>query len=140
MKENNSLALIVAYYLSKFDKTAYQNLGFGTSKKTHEEIGKVLDVNPNSVKNMRDEFDPIHENPRAGWYQRPLRPSRKKVLESFQHLDEEELRDVVLSILNNNDLNSNQDFAGIVSNISKIESNKNSSSTYAVRGPTGRKA
>ena len=101
MKESHTLALIVANYLSKYDKEAYKDLGFSTSSDAHKQIGRALGVNPNSIKNMRDEFDPLHDNPRVGWYQRPLRPSRAKVVESFQDLGEEELRDVVLEILTN---------------------------------------
>ena len=83
MKESHSLSLIAAYYLSKYDETAYKELGFRSSTMTHIEIGRALGVNPNTVKNMRDEFDPLHDNQRAGWYQRPLRPSRAKVVEAF---------------------------------------------------------
>lgn len=96
MKENHSIALIIAYYLSKFDKVAYEKLGYSSTTATHAEVGRILGVNPNSVKNMRDEFDPLHGNNRRGWYQRPLRQSRAEVVESFQELSEEELRDIVL--------------------------------------------
>src|SRR5947208_1643987 len=99
MNDNHILALIVTYYLSKFDKDAYAALGHNTHKETHNDISAKLQVNFNSVKNMRDEFDAIHENPRVGWYQRELRPSRKRVVEAFQHLDEFGLREIVLSIL-----------------------------------------
>jgi len=140
MKENHSLALIVAYYLSKFDKIAYEKLGFSSSRATHAEIGRMLGVNPNSVKNMRDEFDPLHDNPRVGWYQRPLRPSRAKVVESFQDLSEEELRDVVLEILTNPEFVSSDDFSDVVTPISKREKKRKGKSVFIVRGPTGRKA
>lgn len=140
MKENNSLALIVAYYLSKFDQIAYGQLGFRSSTATHAEIGRLLGVNPNSVKNMRDEFDPLHDNARVGWYQRPLRPSRAKVIESFQDLSEEELRDVVLEILTNPEFASSDDFGDIVTPIAKREKKQKGKSVFIVRGPTGRKA
>lgn len=140
MKENHSLALIVAYYLSKFDKLAYEKLGFTTRTATHAEVGRMLGVKPNSVKNMRDEFDPLHDNPRAGWYQRPLRPSRAKVVESFQGLSEEELHDIVLEILTNPEFVSSDDFSDVVTPISKREKKRKGKSVFIVRGPTGRKA
>jgi hypothetical protein len=140
MKENHSLALIVAYYLSKFDTLAYERLGFTTSTATHAEVGRMLGVNPTSVKNMRDEFDPLHDNPRAGWYQRPLRPSRAKVVESFQNLSEEELRDVVLEILTNPEFVLSDDFSDVVTPIYKREKKRKGKSVFIVRGPTGRKA
>jgi hypothetical protein len=74
MKEGNSLALIAAYYLSKFDSVAYEYLGFETKTKTHNEIGQILGVNPNTIKNMRDDFDSIHDNPRVGGSIPPLAP------------------------------------------------------------------
>jgi hypothetical protein len=140
MKESHTLALIVAYYLSKYDKEACRNLGFSTSSDAHKEIGRVLGVNPNSIKNMRDEFDPLHDNPRVGWYQRPLRPSRAKVVESFQDLGEEALRDVVLEILKNPEFKASEDFSDIVQPISKRENSKKRKSLFILRGPTGRKA
>lgn len=140
MKDSHSLALIIAYYLSKFDMLAYEKLGFTTSKAAHVEVGRILGVNPNSVKNMRDEFDPLHDNPRAGWYQRPLRPSRAKVVESFQDLSEEALRDVVLEILTNPQFASSDDFSDVISPISKRKTECTGKSVFIIRGPTGRKA
>ncbi len=140
MKESHSLALVIAYYLSKYDKTAYAQLGFSSSARTHVEIGRLLGIKPGSVKNMRDEFDPLHDNPRAGWYQRPLRPSRAKVVEAFQDLSEEELRDVVLEILTNPEFAASEDFADVIEPISKREKKRKGKSVFIVRGPTGRKA
>lgn len=140
MKESHSLALIVAYYLSKYDRLAYKQLGYPSSTATHKEVGRILGVNPNSVKNMRDEFDPLHNNPRAGWYQRPLRPSRAKVVEAFQELSEEELRDVVLEILTNPEFATSDDFSDVIEPISKREKKQKGRSVFIVRGPTGRKA
>lgn len=101
IKKSNLLSLIIAYYLSKYDRTAYEQLGDPSGTRTHEEIGKILGANPNTVKNMQDEFDILHDNSRVGWYQRPLRPSRVKVVKAFQNMTEEELRDVVMDILDN---------------------------------------
>ena len=140
MKQNHSLALIVAYYLSKFDKIAYEQLGISLSTETHKEIGRILGVKPNTVKNMRDDFDPFHDNPRVGWYQRPIRPSRAKVVEAFQDLSEEELRDIVLEILTNPEFASSDDFADVVEPISKRGQKRKGRSIFIVRGPTGRKA
>lgn len=100
MKEENKLALVVGYYLSKFDDIAYQNLGYGTNKKTHDAIGTHLDVNPNTIKNMRDEFDAIHDNDRVGWYQRELSVSREDVVTKYSHFDEPELRAHIHVIVN----------------------------------------
>lgn len=100
MREENKLALIVGYYLSKYDHIAYQNLGYGTQISTHETIGAHLNVKPNTIKNMRDEFDTIHDNGRVGWHQRELSVSRKDVVEKYSHLGEPELRVHIHMIIN----------------------------------------
>lgn len=140
MKKNNYLALIAAYYLSKYDQVGYKNLNFLSRTDAVKQIGKLLGVNPNSVKNMRDEFDPIHDNPRVGWYQRPLRPSRVKVVELFQDLAEEELRDIVLEILTNPEFVSSDECADVITPISRRENKRKGKAVFIIRGPTGRKA
>lgn len=98
MDQNRYHALIAAYFLSRDDQQAYEALGFITHKATHETIGTSLSVNPNTIKNMRDEFDSIHDNSRQGWYQRPIRPSRQKVVEQFSGLGFDALLAVVRNI------------------------------------------
>ena len=72
MERNRVLGLVCGYYLSKFDKIAYEHLGYKTQAETHIAIGEILHVLPNTIKNWRDEFDPVHENTRRGWHQRPM--------------------------------------------------------------------
>ncbi len=100
MKPNYISVLIVAFYLSKF-RDSYRNLGYKTMNSAHVDIGQKLGIKPNTLKNRRDDFDPLHDNDRVGWYQRPLMPSSKKVVECFQYLSETELREIVLQILHN---------------------------------------
>lgn len=140
MEHNNSLALIVAYYLSKFDQVAYRNLGYGNNKATYERVGKLLGVNPNSVNNMRDEFDPIHENPRRGWYQRPLRPSRAKVVELFQDLSEPELRGIVTEILTGGGAGTQDPLSDLTDPIMRHHSRTRSKTLFIPRARTGRMA
>lgn len=100
MKEENKLALIVAYYLSKFDRVAYENLNFGNLKETHKMVSEIIAVNRNTLKNMRDQFDPYHKNPRQGWHQRKLSISRRSVVSKYSSYTEPQMLDVVLDILN----------------------------------------
>jgi hypothetical protein len=79
MEDNHKLGLFVSYYLSRFNTTAYQNLGFGNQGETHIKIGQLMNINPHTIKNWRDEFDPVHGH-RVGWYQRKMNPSRVNVL------------------------------------------------------------
>src|SRR5690554_3139733 len=99
MKKENKLALIVAYYISKYDDLAYKNMGLGSVVGTHEAIGKILGVKGTTIQNMRDEFDPHHNNPRKGWWQRGLFPSRQAVLDKFEGHTELELRELVEQII-----------------------------------------
>jgi len=87
MNEANQRALVVGYFLSRVPN-AYQLLGFDTHLKCHEAVGAVLGLTADAIKNRRDEFDPLHNNPRVGWYQRELRPSRRLVVELFQEVGE----------------------------------------------------
>ncbi len=137
MKQQNVPALIVAYYLSKYDEKAYFNLGYKTKKEAHLDIGKKLNVNPNSVKNRRDEFDPIHGNKRVGWYQRELTSGRKKLVETFQDLSELGLREIVISILRNQSFIDTETFEVITTQIQNSERDKK---PFYLRGQTGRKA
>jgi hypothetical protein len=136
MKKSNYLTMVVAYYLSKYNDSAYIALNHGTKSKTHEAIGNALGVNKNTVKNMRDEFDPLHENKRVGWHQRELRPSRKRVVELYQSLQEEELRDVVLELLENAGTFSYGNSTDLINESDET----NSDPVFIVRGITGKKA
>src|SRR5205085_11044410 len=98
MKSENTLALIVAYYLSRYDRDAISSLGYRSWKEAFEAIGKILDVKPNTIKNMRDEFDPVHKTERVGWYQRSLPPSRASVVSLLDGLEEQTLKGVVCDL------------------------------------------
>ena len=99
MEKNSQLALVIAYYLSKFDQRAYKELNYESMTATHLELGRILNVKASKIKNMRDEFDSIHDNPRVGWYQRDLRPSRMKIVDEYANFTEEELKAVVFKII-----------------------------------------
>lgn len=95
MNKNRILGMICSYYLSRFDEVAYKRLGYSTQAKAHIALGESLRFPPKSIKNWRDEFDPIHPNRRQGWHMRPMAPSRVRVIEALSHLSEEELYEIV---------------------------------------------
>lgn len=138
MEKNRILGLCVSYYLSKFSDVAYRNLGFRTQLEAHNEIGHKLNVNPHTIKNVRDQFDPIHGF-RAGWYQSPLSPSRDRVAQALQFLDEFELRSIVKEIL---DVDINYASVNIDNLMSSVSGTTDESRprTFILRGPTGKKA
>lgn len=135
------LALVVAYFLSKYDEFAYESLGFRHKGETHDDIGSRLGVKGTSVKNMRDEFDPVHDTPRVGWHQRAMTPTRLKVIELFQHLPKEDLLYVVQCILHDNEGLEASGFEQLLNISEKREASKGSTSrVFTSRGKTGRRA
>lgn len=140
MKPQNELALIIAYYLSRLDKKGYLALGYKSFNEATIRIGGILDVKPNTVKNMRDEFDPYHQNSRIGW-KRELRGSRLKILKAFQETDDETILEVVKEILFNKEFKNSEEYG----DIRTLFGNKRQKShpgfpIFVLRGPTGKAA
>ena len=137
----SSEALVVAYYLSRFDNAAYSNLGFDNKTRAHRALGNMLAANPNTLKLRRDDFDPLHGH-RAGWYQTKLSPRLAKVVESFQGLTIEELNDVVLEILTDpKKFRGTAEGKSILLPIDLDDGSKRKvDAPFVVRGPTGRRA
>lgn len=92
-------AIIVAYAMSRLDERFLQRFGFTSWKEAFAAIGGRLGVRPASMKNLRDEFDPIHPNGRLGWHKRPLRKNRQRVLGEFCDSSDEAVLDVVARVL-----------------------------------------
>ncbi|MDX1933871.1 MAG: DUF3883 domain-containing protein [Capsulimonadales bacterium] len=99
MDEDHRRALIVAYFLSRFDRKGYRALGFNTFKEAFQKIGDLLRVKPATIKNMRDEFDPFCSVIRVGWYQRPVIRSRMIVMQAFDSLSESAMFEIVKTVL-----------------------------------------
>lgn len=71
-------------------KIAVSELGYSSFSNAFNEIGEALCEKPSNIKNMRDEFDPYFNNPRAGWYQRGLRASRREVFELLKDYSDDD--------------------------------------------------
>lgn len=142
MKPENELAMIVAFYLSKFGEEGLKTLGFRSYTQAFDQVGERLSVNRNSVKNWRDEFDPYYDNRRKGW-NRKLRPSRHKVMVAFDDLSESALRAVVLDILTPAARPKVEaELHSALQEIKESEIARKARRTvdYVARGPTGRLA
>jgi len=85
--------ILAGLFLSKFDKTGLQNLGFNSFTEAFNVIGIALNIKPASIKNYRDEFDPFFSNKRQGWHKREIRQNCKTIYDEFQNL---ELADFIL--------------------------------------------
>lgn len=99
MERNHVLGMVCGYYLSRYDVEAYESLGFEDWKAAYESIGRALGVPAGSIRNWRDEFDPVHDNPRKGWHRRPMAPSRIRMIESLGDYTRDELRALVVDAI-----------------------------------------
>lgn len=135
---NNNLAIIVAFYLSKFDKQGMCILGYKNDKEAFEGIAEKLSVKKNYIKFRRDEFDPIHPW-RRGW-QRPMDKRIKKAIDALQDLTESELREIVIQLLNDPKYRNSEEVLEITSIFSEWKNKKDKKSNFILRAPTGKQA
>ncbi|WP_029271669.1 DUF3883 domain-containing protein [Flavobacterium sp. KJJ] len=141
MDRERKLAHIVAYYFSRFDKEALENLGYKSDKEAWNKIGVALNVKYNYIKFRRDEFDVVHPH-RLGWHKRPMSLSIIRTLDAFENFDEVTLRLLVQDIINNAH-NPNFDLEmEVLSSVlpSDSEKKKRKVGAYTTRGITGKKA
>jgi len=91
--------ILSGLYLSKYDSVGLRKLGFETFKEAYNVIGYAMGSQPASIKNYRDEFDPLFPNRRKGWYKRPTRDYCLKVFEKYKGLDLESFTGLVKSFV-----------------------------------------
>src|SRR5438552_358595 len=92
-------AIVVGYAMSRLDKRYLAARECSTWRDAYSQAASALSESPASFKNLRDEFDPVHANPRAGWHHRPLRKNRQRVLDELREISEEALLELVDRIL-----------------------------------------
>lgn len=139
MENKFKRALIVAYYLSKFDLKAAKNLGYKSRTEAFREIGNKINVNHFTIKQMRDQFDTLHGH-RRGYHQFPLPPSRVEVAEKYKSLSEIGLNEIVKDIINDSSENyQNLDtYVDILDTSDEKDREKiKGSNKYTTRGITG---
>jgi len=98
MEDKHKLALYVAYYLARFNNEGLKKLGYRNWNNAYSDIASRLNIKKLSIRNRRDEFDPLFEH-RAGWFQRPMSPSRMKVVQALENFNEFQVREIVKDIL-----------------------------------------
>lgn len=79
--------ILAGLYLSKYDSLGLETLGFKSFQEAFNVIGYGLGSRPASIKNYRDEFDPLFPNKRRGWYKRPRREYCVEIYKRFKDLD-----------------------------------------------------
>lgn len=121
--------ILTGLYLSKYDSLGLKKLGFDSFVEAFNVIGYALGEKPASIKNYRDEFDPLFPNKRKGWHKRATRQYCLKVFEEYKNLDFETFTALVKSL------------AGFDENISSEMESKpkkgDSESSFAKRLVTG---
>lgn len=91
--------ILAGLYLSKYDSVGLKKLGFGSFVEAFNVIGYALGAKPASVKNYRDEFDPLFPNRRKGWHKRPTREYCMKVFEEYKRLDLDAFKGLIKSFV-----------------------------------------
>jgi len=94
---NREKLILTGIYLSKFGSLGLSRLGFRTYAEAYNVVGYALGSRPSSIKNYRDEFDPIFPNARRGWHKREIREYCKKVLDEYKDLDFESFTGLIKS-------------------------------------------
>ena len=92
-------ALIVGYAMSRLDMEYLRLRRLSKWQEAFGEASAALGEPKASFKNLRDEFDPFHDNPRLGWHQRLLRPNRQRVLDELQGVSDDALMELVGRVL-----------------------------------------
>jgi hypothetical protein len=91
--------ILVGLYLSKYDSLGLKTLGFESFVEAFNVIGYALGSKPASIKNYRDEFDPLFPNPRKGWHKRQIREYCLKILAAYKSLDFESFTGLIKSFV-----------------------------------------
>ena len=91
--------ILTGLFLSKYDAAGLRTLGFESFVEAFNVIGYALGSKPASIKNYRDEFDPLFPNRRKGWHKRPFRDYCGKVLEDYKSLDLEAFAGLIRSFV-----------------------------------------
>ncbi|MDR3716048.1 MAG: DUF3883 domain-containing protein [Puia sp.] len=97
--ETREKLILAGIYLSKYGALGLKKLGFRTYAEAYNVVGYALGSRPTSIKNYRDEFDPIFPNSRKGWHKRETREYCKKVLDEYGGLDLESFTGLIKSFV-----------------------------------------
>ena len=92
-------SILAGLYLSKFDVVGLESLGFENYTEAFNVVGFALGVQPRSVKNYRDEFDPLFPNDRQGWHKRETRKYCKDIYDAYQHLNLVEFTSLIKDVV-----------------------------------------
>jgi hypothetical protein len=95
--------ILVGLYLSKYDSLGLKKLGFDSFVEAFNVFGYALGSRPASIKNYRDEFDPLFPNRRKGWHKRPIREYCLRIFEEHKNLDIDSFTGLIQSFVGYDD-------------------------------------
>jgi hypothetical protein len=121
--------ILAGLYLSKYDSLGLKKLGFESFTEAFNVIGYAMGSQPGSIKNYRDEFDPLFPNRRKGWHKRPTRDYCLKVFEKYKGLDLETFTGLVKSFVGYDE--------NALSGIQATDEQEDTESSFAKRLITG---
>ena len=129
---NRDKAILISLYLSKFDTEGLKQLGFKGFIEAFNTLGYAIGVKPASLKNYRDEFDPLFPNPRKGWHKRKTREYCKVFYDKYKDWELGAFTEFIKNIVY-----ANYDIEMLVE---KISDQKKKEETFAKRLVTGQAA
>ena len=91
--------ILIGLYLSKFDREAVKIFGFKGINEAFNTLGYSIGTKPASIKNYRDEFDPLFPSLRKGRHSRPIREHCKFYFDKFSSLDFLSFTELIKSIV-----------------------------------------
>ena len=92
-------AIVIGYAMSRLDRYYLEARKLVTWEQAYDEASKSLSRPMQTFKNLRDEFDPFHVNPRRGWHQRSIRSDRQRVLDELRDVSDEAIVELVDRII-----------------------------------------
>jgi len=125
-------SVIIGLFLSKFDVEGLALLGFDGFTEACNTLGFAIGAKPASLKNYRDEFDPLFPNTRMGWHKRKLRDYCKVFYDEYNDWDINSFSEFIKSIVYAN--------YEVESLVEKAMRSKTREGTFAKRLMTGQAA
>src|SRR5690242_20035220 len=84
-------AIILGYAMSRLDTRYLAETAAQSWRHAFATASTALTIPSASIKNLRDEFDPLHGNRRKGWRGRAMRPNRQRVADEFAEVSDDAL-------------------------------------------------
>ena len=98
---------IIAYYLSEFDRRAFDEFGFETQTNGFREMAALFEKKGSYLRRLRDEYDVVTNSFRRGQCNRSPRPRIIQTTDYLKQFSFEELTEIVRAFLENARLENN---------------------------------